>query len=118
MGVLMDLAVYTAAHLYTAAALIAQAEASGLSLPQLREAIQAHLRNQLQTARSADTAVKPPSCPRCGSPVELQALCPKESPHWRTAVAGTSDPCIYHGLSTHPAGYLLRNGLAGQVEER
>ena len=118
MGVLMDLAVYTAAHLYAAAALIAQAEASGLSLPQLREAIQAHLRNQLQTARSADTAVKPPSCPRCGSPVELQALCPKVSPHWRTAIACTSDSCAYHSLSTHTAGHLLRNGLASQVEER
>ena len=114
----MDLNAYTAAHLQSAAALIGQAEASGLSLPQLREALQAHLRDQMQASKSAEPAIKQPSCPRCGSPLEMQALCPKISPHWRTAVACTSETCGYHGLSTHTAGQLLRSGLAGHVEER
>ena len=119
MGMLMlDFAAYTPAHLQSAAALIGQAEASGLSLPQLREALQAHLRDQMQASKSAEPAIKQPSCPRCGSPLEMQALCPKISPHWRTAIACTSDSCAYHGLSTHPAEHLVRTGLAGHVEER
>ncbi len=115
---LMDLAAYTHSHLQSAAALIGQAEASGLSLPQLREALQAHLLDQMQASKRVEPAIMQPSCPRCGAPLEMQALCPKVSPHWRTAIACTSDSCAYHSLSTHTAGHLLRNGLASQVEER
>lgn len=118
VGVLMDLAAYTHSHLQSAAALIGQAEASGLSLPQLREALQAHLLDQMQASKRVEPAIMQPSCPRCGAPLEMQALCPKVSPHWRTAIACTSDSCAYHSLSTHTAGHLLRNGLASQVEER
>ena len=120
VGVLMDLAAYTHSHLQSAAALIGQAEASGLSLPQLREALQAHLLDQMQASKRVEPAIKQPSCPRCSSPLELQSLCPQVSPHWRTAVACISDGCSYYGLSIHPAEHLVRNGngLAGLIEER
>ena len=118
----MDLNAYTPAHLQSTGALLSQAEAAGLTLPGLRDLLQAHLRSQLQAAQtqSAEPVIKQPSCPRCSSPLELQSLCPQVSPHWRTAVACISDGCSYYGLSIHPAEHLVRNGngLAGQVEER
>ena len=116
----MDLNAYTPAHLQSMVALLSQADATGLTIPELREAIQSGLRAQLQAAQtqSAEPVIKQPSCPRCSSPLELQSLCPQVSPHWRTAIACTSDSCAYHSLSTHTAGHLLRNGLSSQVEER
>ena len=117
----MRLEAYTVSQLQHWISLAQQAEAEGINtLPILRERLHEHLRQRLLAARvdQRRAVSRAPVCPRCGSPLEMQALCPKVSPHWRTAIACTSDSCAYHSLSTHTAGHLLRNGLASQVEER
>lgn len=116
----MQLDAYTIAQLQLYAALTQQAEAEGInSLPVLRERLHDHLRQRLLAARVEQRRSLPLqlSCPRCGSPLELQPLCPQVSPHWRTAVACTDDDCAYHGLSTEPLDSLWRHGLTS-VEER
>ena len=73
----------------------------------------------IYAARSRYNSATEPklSCPVCAAVLEAQPLCPHTSPHWRTAIACSKDDCAYHGLSTRPLDYLLRNGL-DSVEER
>ena len=116
----MELNAYTASQIQLWIALTQQAEAEGInSMPILRERLHDHLRQRLLAARVDQRRSMPLqlSCPRCGSPLELQPLCPQVSPHWRTACACTADDCAYQGLSAQPLDYLLRHGL-DSVEER
>lgn len=117
----MQLDAYTIAQLQLWIALTQQAEAEGITaLPVLRERLHEHLRQRLLGARVEQRRSQPAEllCPQCGAVLDLQPLCPQVSPHWRTALACSSDACLYHSLSTHPLDYLLRHGLVGNVEER
>lgn len=115
-----------AAHLSIADAICALMIERGVPPAALRTAIAVyHARLAAEMAAAADAPVpdwtQPQDgmvCPRCGAALELQPLCPHVSPHWRTAVACSSDACTYHGLSVHPVPYLLRHGLVDNVEER
>ena len=112
-------------HLATAEALCSTMLERGVSPAQLLDAIREYNARAVAAMAAQAAAEAPPEpvppagqfCPRCGSQLALQPLCPHVSPHWRTAVACSNDDCAYHGLSTRPLDYLLRNGLEN-VEER
>ena len=114
------------AHLATAEALCGMMLERGVTPAQLLDAIReynarAGAAMAAQAAAEAPPEPVPPAgqfCPRCGSQLALQPLCPHVSPHWRTAVACSNDDCAYHGLSVHNLPYLLQHGIDDNVEER
>lgn len=113
-------------HLATAEALCSTMLERGVSPAQLLDAIREYNARAVAAMAAQAAAEAPPepapppglSCPRCGAVLELQPLCPRVSPHWRTAVACSSESCEYHGLSVHNLPYLLQHGIDDNVEER